>query len=157
MAVLTQGTQIYYVDPDDNSVDEVVCATAFNLGGNPADQIETTCLSAYERTYVSGLRTPGAASLSINPDEETYDVHYEMFELSQRDPSPVLQFAIGWSNGTAAPTVDTNGDWVIPSTRTFLTFEGYISDFPFDFGQNTVVNGEVTIQRSGAPTWHRKA
>lgn len=156
MAILTQGTQIYFIDPDDDSVVEVTCATGLNLGGNPADQIETTCLSASDRTYVSGLRTPGAASISINPDEVAYDAHYDMFELSQRDPSPVLKWAVGWSNGTAAPTVDTNGDWVIPNTRTFFTFEGYISDMPFDFAQNTVVSGEVSIQRSGALIQHRK-
>ncbi|WP_440447132.1 phage tail tube protein, partial [Pseudomonas aeruginosa] len=54
MAILAQGTQIYALVPSrdssgsptgDYEVIEVECATAFNPGGNPADQIETTCLS----------------------------------------------------------------------------------------------------------------
>ncbi len=77
MAILAQGTQIYALVPSrdssgtptgDYEVIEVECATAFNPGGNPADQIETTCLSETVRRYLRGLRTPGQASLTLNAD-----------------------------------------------------------------------------------------
>ena len=55
MSVLTQGTQIYFIDPEFDSngpgVREVECATTFTPGGNPADQIEDTCLSDTSRSY----------------------------------------------------------------------------------------------------------
>ena len=158
MAKLTQGTQIYFIDPtgSDPAVVEVGCATTFSPGGNPADQIETTCLSAFERAYMPGLRTPGAASMGINADPDN-DSHITLHAMSETNPSPKPSWAVGWSDGTAAPTLDSNGDFVLPNTRTWFTFEGYVSDFPFDFASNTVVTSEVTIQRSGGSTWTPKA
>ena len=46
------------------------CATTFTPGGNPADQIEDTCLSDTSRSYKPGLRTPGQATLGLNADPE---------------------------------------------------------------------------------------
>lgn len=156
MAKITQGTQIYFIDTDSNeTVTPVTGVTSFNPGGNPADQIETTALESTTRSYVAGLRTPGQASLTINADP-TDASHITLFGHTQADPQPVLKWAIGWSDGTAAPTVNSAGEWVLPSTRTWITFEGYISDFPFDFSQNTVVTSSVSIQRSGAATFTAK-
>ena len=156
MGILAQGTQIYFIDPTGDVITTVVCATTFSPGGNPADQVETTCLEDSDRSYLPGLRTPGQASLGINADP-TNDSHIRLHELSQTNPSPVLQWAIGWSDGTAAPTsVNSAGDFVLPTTRTWYTFEGYVADFPFDFAQNTVVTSAVQIQRSGASVWTPK-
>lgn len=159
MSVLTQGTQIYFIDPDDNSVVTVECATAFNPGGSPADQIDTTCLEDQERAFRRGLRTPGQASLTINADPAN-DSHIRLHELSesdQSDGSEILKWAVGWSDGAAAPTVDSAGDFVLPPTRTWFTFQGYVSDFPFDFALNAVVTTALTIQRSGGSAWLKKA
>ncbi|WP_297830600.1 phage tail tube protein [Thermomonas sp.] len=160
MSVLTQGTQIYFIDPNYSTagagVREIECATTFSPGGNPADQIEDTCLSETTRSYRPGLRTPGQATLGLNADP-TNASHVRLHELAETDPSPILQFAVGWSDGTAAPTLDTSGDFVLPSTRTWYTFSGYVSDFPFDFAANTVVTTQATIQRSGGSVWTRKA
>jgi len=155
MSKITQGTQIYFIDPTGNTLVTVDCATTFNPGGSPADQIETTCLEATEREYVAGLRTPGQASMSVNADP-TNTSHVRMHELSEANPQPVLSWAVGWSDGTAAPTVDTAGDFILPTTRTWFTFQGYISDFPFDFQLNAVVTSAITIQRSGGSAWVRK-
>lgn len=155
MAILAQGTHIYVIDPVDDSVMQVECATTFTPGGNPADQIETTCLEDFERAYEPGLRTPGQASMTINADPRN-DSHVRLHELSEENPSPTLQWAVGWSDGTAPPTVDSAGDFDLPDTRTWFTFQGYVSDFPFDFAQNTVVTSAVTIQRSGGSAWIRK-
>ncbi|HHU4721813.1 TPA: phage tail tube protein, partial [Klebsiella pneumoniae] len=54
MSVLTQGTQFFVLKS--GVVSEVECITSFNPGGNPADQIEDTCLSERDsRTYKKGL------------------------------------------------------------------------------------------------------
>lgn len=156
MSKLTQGTKIYFIDPDDESLVTVQCATAFNPGGNPADQIEDTCLEDSDRSYQPGLRTPGQASLTINADP-TKTSHVRMHELAEENPPPTLKWAVGWSDGTDAPTVDSAGNFNLPTTRTWFTFSGYISDFPFDFQQNAVVTSAVTIQRSGGSTWTKKA
>lgn len=155
MSVLTQGTQVFFVDPNDLSIVTVQCATALNPGGQPADQIEDTCLESFVRTYKKGLRTPGQASLTVNADPQ-YESHIRLHELSEESNDRTVKWAVGWSDGTAAPTADSNGDFVLPTTRTWFTFDGYVSDFPMDFAQNTVVVTAATIQRSGGSTWTPK-
>lgn len=155
MAVLAQGTNVYFIDPDTEQVVTVECATTFSPGGAPADQIETTCLESTTREYLPGLRTPGQASLGINADPRNAS-HIRMHELSETDPSPVLKWVVGWSDGTDAPTVDSEGDFDLPTTRTWFLFEGYIADFPFDFASNTVVTSTVSIQRTGGSQWIKK-
>ena len=162
MSILTQGTQVYMLvptvaDPSVLEVLEVECATAFTPGGNPADQIETTCLSETVRSYMRGLRTPGQASLTLNADPRNLS-HVRLHQLSEDDTIENIHFAVGWSDGKGiAPTLNTEGDdFELPTTRTWFVFDGYISDFPFDFAANTVVTTAATIQRSGGSAWIRK-
>ena len=159
MSVLTQGTQIYFIDPEFDSngpgVREVECATTFTPGGNPADQIEDTCLSDTSRSYKPGLRTPGQATLGLNADPEN-ESHVRLHQLSETDPSPTLKWAVGWADGTSVPTLDSSGDFDLPTDRTWFVFEGYVSDFPFDFAANAVVTTQAAIQRSGGSAWIRK-
>lgn len=243
MAALTQGTQVYCLAPTKANpavfeVFEIECATAFNPGGNPKDQIDVTELSETEaRHYKKGLSTPASASLTINADPKKAS-HIRLWELYEDTTTEEnLKFAIGWSDGknivpslinsgrvisiavtaggsgyTTAPTVAISGgggsgataqavidsgevvgilitnrgsgytstptvtltggagtgatavatvaqapDFGLPNTRSWFTFEGYISDFPFDFQANTVVTTAATIQRSGKGTWTRKS
>lgn len=240
MAILAQGTQVYALVPSAaNSalfqVMEVECATAFNPGGNPADQVEVTCLSDRVRKYLRGLRTPGQASLTLNADPRTAS-HVRLHQLSEDDSIESIRWVVGWSDGidiaptvgvsgelaaieltsggsgyTSAPTVAFSGgggtgaaataiiddgavvgftitnagsgytstptitltggsgtgaaagavlgdgdDFVLPPTRTWFLFDGYVSDFPFDFAANAAVTSTVTIQRSGGSAWIRK-
>lgn len=155
MSILAQGTKIYFIDPDDDSVVQVNCATTFSPGGAPADQIEDTCLEDFERSFQPGLRTPGQATMGINADPRNAS-HIRLHELSEENPQPTLKWAVGWSDGTADPTVDSSGDFVLPTSRTWFTFQGYVADFPFDFAQNTVVTSTISIQRSGGSAWIKK-
>lgn len=238
MAILTQGTKVYFLNPNgaggNPEVQEIECPTTFSPGGNPADQIETTCLSATTRSYLPGLRTPGQATLGVNADPNNAS-HIALHELSQIDPAPVLAFAVGWSDGalpptlrvkgtvesitvtaggtgyvsaptvaftggggsgaaataviesgsvvainitnpgsgyTSAPSVSLTGgsgsggtataaiadeDGLnLPASRTWFVFDGYVSDFPFDFAANAVVTSQITIQRSGGSAWMPK-
>ncbi|MCL8343254.1 phage tail protein, partial [Pseudomonas mosselii] len=109
MSILTQGTQVFALMPPTSgtgpfTVVEVECATAFNPGGAPKEQIEDTCLSSNERTYKPGLRTPGQASLTINADPNSVS-HIRLHQLSEANGDTTLKWAVGWSDGTAAPTV----------------------------------------------------
>lgn len=239
MSMLTQGTQVYVLAPTvaDPAVFEILnveCATAFNPGGSPAEQIEDTCLEETNaRSYLRGLRTPGQASLTINADPRNAS-HVRLHQLSESSSNTPLKWAIGWSDGvgiapakaapgvatatvlaggvgystapaltfsggggtgmtgtatvsggtvtginitaqgtgyTSAPTIAFGGpgtgasakvNWpapgfTLPATRTWFTFQGYVSDFPFDFAGNAVVSTAVAIQRSGGSAWVPKA
>ncbi len=161
MSILTQGTQVFALMPPLTgtgpfTVVEVECATAFNPGGAPKEQIEDTCLSSNERTYKPGLRTPGQASLTINADPNSAS-HVRLHQLSEANGDTTMKWAVGWSDGTAAPTLNTEGDdFELPDSRTWFVFEGYVADFPFDFAANAVVSTAVSIQRSGGSAWIKK-
>lgn len=161
MAKLTQGSQVYFIDPDTAALIEVDCVISFNPGGAPVDQIETTCLTATAKTFLPGLRSPGQASMEINADP-TSTAHLRLFELANSGTT-AFSWAIAWSDGTADPTVDSddfdvsldsNGDSAL---RTFILFDAYVSDFPHDFSTNAVVKSTVTLQRTGVAQWINKA
>ena len=162
MSMLTQGTQIYALvptaaDPSDLEIIEIECATALSPGGNPADPIEVTCLSDKVRRYLRGLRTPGQASITLNADSRNTS-HIRLHALSEDDSIESVSWAVGWSDGIdIPPTVNVAGDdFELPTTRTWFIFEGYVSDFPFDFAANAAVTTAATIQRSGGSAWIRK-
>lgn len=155
MSILTQGTELYMIDPADDSVVTIKNMTNFNPGGSPADQIEDTPLEAKERTYKRGLRTPGQATATINADPNEAS-HIRLHELSEDDDAQDLKFVVGWSDGTEEPTADVDGSFTLPTTRTWFEFSGYVADFPLDFTGNTVVKSEVAIQRSGGSKWTKK-
>ena len=161
MSILTQGTQVYVLAPTaaDPAVFEVLaieCVTAFSPGGSPADQIEDTCLEETNaRSYLRGLRTPGSASLTINADPRNAS-HLRLLQLSESEDQTPLKWAIGWSDGVDIEPTMLTGDFVLPATRTWFTFQGYVSDFPFDFAANTVVTTAAAIQRSGSAVWVAK-
>ena len=158
MSILTQGSKLYMIDPADDSLLPIDCVTAFNPGGAPADQLEDTCMEDVSgvRSYKRGLKTPGQAAITLNIDPANAS-HVRLYELSEGIANQNLKFALGWSDGTAAPTVDSNSDFNLPNTRTWFTFEGYVADFPFDFQLNALVTGDISIQRSGPGVWVPKA
>ena len=155
MSILSQGTELYLIDPADDSVLIIKGVTNFNPGGSPADQIEDTTLELNERTYKRGLRTPGQASMTLNADPRIPS-HIRLHELSLDDAVESIEFVVGWSDGTEPPTVDVDGKFVLPTTRTWFGFTGYIADFPLDFSSDTVVTSEVSVQRSGVSKWTKK-
>lgn len=113
MSILSQGTQVYALVPPlmgtgPKTVMAIECATAFSPGGSPADQIEDTCLEDTSRRYKKGLRTPGQASLTVNADPNNAS-HIRLHQLSETDGDTTIQWAVGWSDGKAAPTVASGG------------------------------------------------
>lgn len=113
MSILSQGTQIYALVPPLSGIGPKIvlaieCATAFSPGGAPADQIEDTCLEDTDRSYKKGLRTPGQASLTVNADPNNAS-HIRLHQLSETDGDTTVDWAVGWSDGKAAPTVALGG------------------------------------------------
>lgn len=158
MAVKTQGTMLYTIDPDDGSVLEVGCVTTIDGIDTTVEQVETTCLSSPARTYMAGLATPGSASFGINADPGDTS-HTRLHQL--KTLGTTLTWAVGWADGTAAPTAAANSagvyEFTLPTTRSWIEFEGFMNSFPFSFAQNGVVTSTVGIQVSGEPVWIAKA
>jgi len=154
MARKTQGTMLYTVDPYDDSILVVGCVISIDGIDTTLDQIETTCLSSAARTYEAGLATPGSASFGINFDPSDAS-HVRLHEL--KVAGTTLPWAVGFSDGTAPPTVDSDGDFVLPTTRSWIDFEGFMNSYPFSFALNAVVTSTVGIQISGEPVVTAKA
>lgn len=149
MAVKTQGTDLYVIDPVGDVVLKVGCVTSIDGIDTALDQIETTCLEATARTYEAGLATPGTASFGINVDPKDGS-HLRLHQLKVQGTT--LRWALGWSEDPGvAPTRDTSGGFILPSSRSWLEFEGFMNSFPFTFAQNSVVQSTVGIQVSGEP------
>jgi hypothetical protein len=149
MAIKTQGSELYFIDPDTFAVTKIGCVTTLSGLTAARDQIETTCLDSTARTYVAGMATPGAAQFTVNFDP-TDASHVRLHELYVEGVD--LDFALGWSDGTGIPPTSDSTAFTTPTTRTWILFSGFISDLPFDFALNTVVTSNVSIQVSGFPT-----
>ena len=153
MAIKAQGTMLYTIDPANDSVLTVGCVISISGIDTTLEQIETTCLENTTRTYVAGLATPGAATFGIQFDPSDAS-HVRLHQLKVAGTE--LPWAIGFSDGTAPPTVfvDSNGDgeFVLPATRSWIDFVGFMNSYPFEFALNAVVNSTVGIQISGEST-----
>lgn len=150
----TQGTDLYAIDPDDGSLIVVGCPTAIDGIDTTVEQLETTCLGSAARTYEAGLATPGTASFTINVDPKDPS-HARLHQLKVAGKS--LLWAVGWSEDPQKdPQVgtDSNGDYVfdpLPTSRSWIIFEGFMNSFPFSFAVNASVTSQVGIQVSGEP------
>ena len=155
-AVKTQGTQLFLIDELSSAGPEILtilCATNLSGLGAAREQIETTCLEDDARTYVGGLATPGQLTVTVNfdPDNESHYRLYELWKLNEN-----FKMAIGFGPETSVPTIGSDGDFDLPTDRTFITFEGYVVDLPLEMALNSVVTAAIPIQVSGEYTIIRK-
>jgi len=58
---------------------------------------------------------------------------------------------VGWSDGTAPPTLNSAGDFIFPATRSWVSFDGYLQDCPFNFAVDQTVQSDVKIQVADFP------
>lgn len=159
MTIKTQGTDLYAIDPASNTIIVVGCFTSLDGIDTTVAQIDVTCLNSTAREYEAGLAEPGSATFGINIDPQNAS-HIRLHQL--KTAGTKLMWAVGWSDGringdgippTVEAVADENGvrGFSLPSTRTWLTFEGYMSSFPFSFALNDVVKSNIGIQVSGEP------
>ena len=153
MSIKTQGTELFFTDPADNSVEKLNCPTGITGFGGPADQIDTTCLDATNRSFEQGLKTPAPVNVPFNfdPRQTSHQLINELYE-----EGVTINWMLALSDGTAVPTADTDGDFNTISTRTNVVFSGYISDLSIDLATNEVVRGTMVIQPSGNKVWTYK-
>lgn len=146
MSIEAQGTHLYFVSG--SSVITAGAVTTISGIAATRDQIEVTSIADTARRYVAGLITPGAATFTINFDPEDPS-HIALHDLYESGAS--TKWALGLSDNTGAPTLDTDGAFVFPASRTFIEFDGYVSNFPLEFALSAVVTSALTVQISGFP------
>lgn len=149
----TAGVTLWFLDPDNGcAAVQVGCPTSISGLDSTIDQLETTCLDSLARTYEAGLATPGTASftLSLDPQDES---HTRLLELKKAGTN--LQWAIGFPESQDVPTggADSFGDceFTLPATRSWVTFEGFVNSYAFDFSLNALITATVGVQVSGDP------
>lgn len=150
----TAGTTLWVLDPDNACAAlQIGCPTSITGLDSTVEQIETTCLESTARTYEAGLATPGTATftLSLDPQDES---HVRLLELKAAGDN--LQWAIGFPESQDPPVggLDSAGDCTftsLPTTRTWVTFEGFVNSYAFDFSLNAVITATVGVQVSGDP------
>lgn len=156
MAVKTQGTQLFIIDPEPSAGPEILtilCATSLSGLGAAREQIEVTCLESDAREYEGGLATPGQLTVTVNFDPAN-DSHYRLYELWKSNTN--FKAAIGFGPETDVPTLDSADDFDFPTNRTFISFEGYIADLPIEIALNAVVTASIPLQLSGDYTIYPK-
>lgn len=158
MSVKTQGSQLYFITQETSGavINKVACSTNLSGLSSPREQIEVTCLESSQREYVSGLGTPGQVTVTVNFDPAEPS-HLKLYEL-WRDGGANIDFAIGYGGPKDSdPTLDTAGDFVFPTNRHFIEFDGYVVDVPHEGALNSVWTSGIPIQISGPYTLFPKA
>jgi hypothetical protein len=151
MSLNVQGSNLFFLDPDssDGTITEVGCVTTLDGLTASREQNDVTCISDETRRLEAGLLTPGAANFGILFDTED-ESHVRLHELYRLGTT--LKWALGMSDGTTAPTLLTSdGDIAPTADRSWLTFEGYISDFPWSFQVGQKVTNQLALQVADFP------
>jgi len=154
--VETQGTQLFTLDFAATPVDvlKFACPTGITGMGDTTDQIEDTCLEDKVRTYKQGLSTPGQLSVPFNFIPRTRS---QQLLFTLKDSGKILPWLVGLSDGTDLPTLNGSNDgFIVPDTRTCISFSGHIAGLELDIALNEIIRGTLTIQRSGPAIVHWK-
>lgn len=152
-SVKTAGTELFIIDPADDSLLKIDCPTVISGLSGSRSQIDDSCLEDIADSFQGGRITPGTATLGINTDPQNAS-HLRLHQLYKEGTK--FKFAIGWGDFTPpppaagpVPVVDSNGNFNPAAGRSWIIGEAYVSDFPFDFNANDVVRSSLTLQQSG--------
>lgn len=146
----TQGTELFLAETvlsSEPTVVKMACPTGITGLGGAATQLDQTCLDSVEQEFRQGLPAPGQVTVPFNFIPTQFS-HQSLFDL-KRDGSN-LSWCIGFSDGIAAPTLDSNGEFETPvGPRTYAKFVAYVADVNLDIANNEIVRGTLLLQRSG--------
>jgi len=149
MGIKTQGTHLFLRNRTSSGQTalKMKAPTGIQGLGGPREQIDSTDLDELEaRQYDAGLGVPGQVSVLFNYDPRSSS-HQLLFDL--KEAGTTEQWLAGLSDGNAAPTFDSNGDFLPMTTRSGFIFDAYVADVNIDISTNAIVQGTMTLQRSG--------
>lgn len=152
-SILTQGTELFFVDNLSSSIAEVLklnCPTGIpGFGAGAPTQIPTTCLdNLVGETSRPGLNatTTVAIPFVFKPTRQSHRVLYDMAESKE-----IFQAMVCLSEGTDPPTLDSNDELVAPDGRTSFRINTSVDSVLIDMSSNEIVRGTVnlTVQAEG--------
>jgi hypothetical protein len=125
----------------------LACPTGWSFSGESRDEIDTTCLSDNDATFLMGIKDNGTLSSTVNYDasEETHQLLQSYLQNNVEN----IWFCVAYSDGTAAPTVDSAGGFDLPATRSYKTFQGLLASVSETGQSNSVVTSDITVRISG--------
>lgn len=153
MSMKTKGTRLYVLDPRDNQITLLECPKGITGMSLSTPQLDETCLESEAMEFGPGMPTPGAVTVTLDFDTAK-DSHMLIEDLNENQIT--AKWALGFSDGAAAPTVDSEGDFSLPTSRSWVVWRGYVADVPLDFAINSNVAQNFTIQPSGRRNVIRK-
>jgi hypothetical protein len=149
--VKSQGTELFLIDTvnqTDPAIVKMSCPTGITGLGGARDQIEDTCLdNTGDKTFQAGLGNPGQVSVPFNLIPRDVS-HQNLFAL--KEDGSVLKFVVCLSESATDPTLDSSDAFVLPTDRTTIAFDAFVSDVNIDVATNDIVKGTLTLQRSGS-------
>lgn len=153
MPIKTQGTEIYIID--EGSVLDLGCVQSIDGISGEREDIVVECLNKEEKQHLGGQMDPGEVTFNIalEPDNETHQTLHELY----RDGTDNVRFAIGFGDGTADPAVVSDEFDFSSTGRSFVSFKGYINDFPMTAEIDDVWMSELSIQMSSIAKIHAKS
>lgn len=151
MALRTQSTTLY-VNSAANTMTAITETTSVDGIAGARDQIDTTNFASTEREYLAGFANPSPVQIGLNWDP--INTTHRTLETLYTAGTPVI-WVIGLADGTAPPTI-AGSTVTYPTTRSYMTFTGYISEISKTLGTNDAVRATLSIQRSGPVTYNYK-
>lgn len=121
--IKSNGTKIYALISGE--IVRFRCYNAVDLGQDSFGKIDISCLDSESKKYRRGAQDPGEGSLTIQIDDENTS-HADLLLLVESGDE--VEWFIG-SSGEGVqeePTV-TGGIVTLPTSRNWLTFDGYLN------------------------------
>jgi hypothetical protein len=126
-----------------------------SIGGSSSD-IDISNMDSVVKEFAKGLKDGGSPSFDIvfNPNAAS---HILLHTLSELGTGATKSFYFGWSDGTSLPHIDSNGALTAPTTRSGISFDGYVKQFQLDASTDSVLMGKVQLKATGSDTITVKA
>lgn len=150
--IATQGCELYVVDdvtvPATPAVVKIGAVKGITSIGGSSTDIDISNMDSIVKEFAKGLRDGGSPSFDIVFDPKSAS-HILLHTLSNMGTNATKQFFFGLSDGTGAPTI-TGGTYTPPTTRSGISFLGYVKQFQLDAATDNVLTGKCQLKASGS-------
>ncbi len=117
--------------------------------GGSRNIIDITNLDSLVKEKAAGLQDPGNGQFDLILDPT--NAGHELLEtLSTQTSNATKQFYLGFSDGTAPPTLVGN-TLTAPATRTGVSFKGFIKQYQRDFAVDSVIMVKCGVEVVSLP------